>query len=277
MTAALGAATQVQGCADPLDDETTAHEWMLEVSPDAQAPVVAALREDPSVLEIRTDDAFGFSLSVSRAGSADPLEVVYVFSGETWIITLDGIQGGDFTEGTVEDLLQPLKNLNANAIFQINSSNNDWATPDASTGACGLSAVEVLGQYGSELEPYVDGDDESAWSLKDEFTLSEAAKTYDPCAELSSMTVTIEHGTISTPAHVILFHHDEYLGTATENPVIYSPTAERLADDSIEVTFMWPLEGEGEGYADASGKGVAVFTWDEASQSIVHTGDLPPE
>lgn len=156
------------------------------------------------------------------------------------------------------------------------AATSDAATPDESAGACGgLSAAEALAEYGSELAPYDNGHNQVGWSLKDEFTLSEAAKTYDPCAELSSITVTIEHGTISTPAHVMLFHHDEYLGTATENPVIYSPTTERLADDSIEVTFMWPLEGES--YVDASGNAVSVFTWDETSQSVVHTGEFPPE
>lgn len=38
---------------------------------------------------------------------------------------------------------------------------------------------------------------------------------YDPCADLSTVLVTVQKGTGSSPVHALMFHRGEYLGTAT--------------------------------------------------------------
>lgn len=43
-----------------------------------------------------------------------------------------------------------------------------------------------------------------------------AGGNYDPCADLSFITVGIEMPTVSSPSQLMLFHRGEYLGVATK-------------------------------------------------------------
>lgn len=97
---------------------------------------------------------------------------------------------------------------------------------------------------------------------------------YDPCADLSAIAVTVEYATGSSPWMIQLFHHGEYLGTATQQPVGMGQLMQRRADDLLAVTYLYPKPGESN--AERSGKVTSTFTWDESTQEVVMAGDLPP-
>ena len=61
--------------------------------------------------------------------------------------------------------------------------------------------------------------------------------------------------------------------TASE-PINYWPEVVRLDDAAIQVTYKWPRDGETT--AGATGRSVSIFTWDEQTQSVVHSGEWPP-
>lgn len=96
---------------------------------------------------------------------------------------------------------------------------------------------------------------------------------YDPCAALSWIVLPVSGGTVSSPNHVMLFHAGEYLGTATKIPYGFWPRVVRLDDAAVEVTYTFPVGGESN--AEASGRAVAEFAWDDASSSVVMTGEVP--
>lgn len=97
---------------------------------------------------------------------------------------------------------------------------------------------------------------------------------FDPCAELSWQTISIERGTSSSPYHIMLFHKGEYLGTATAEPYGFFPTVEQVSSNEIAVTYHWPREGESN--AGRTGETHAGFRWDEDQQKVIMSGDVPP-
>ena len=98
--------------------------------------------------------------------------------------------------------------------------------------------------------------------------------TYDPCAALSWIVVPISGGSVSSPNQIALFHRGEYIGPATERSYGFWPEVARIDDATIEVTYRWAESGDTN--AEPSGRAVASFAWDEASQSVVFGGELPP-
>ena len=97
---------------------------------------------------------------------------------------------------------------------------------------------------------------------------------FDPCAELSWQTISIERGTSSSPYHIMLFHKGEYLGTATAEPYGFFPTVEQVSSNEIAVTYHWPREGESN--AGHTGETHAGFRWDDGQQKVIMSGDVPP-
>ncbi|MGI6878914.1 LppP/LprE family lipoprotein [Microbacterium sp. gxy059] len=97
---------------------------------------------------------------------------------------------------------------------------------------------------------------------------------YDPCAELSWITVSIWGATASSPSQVALFHRGEFVQAATERAYGFWPEVERLSEGAIEVVYRWPQAGEGN--ANASGRSPMRFAWDDASQSVLVEGTPPP-
>ena len=97
---------------------------------------------------------------------------------------------------------------------------------------------------------------------------------FDPCAELSWQTISIERGTSSSPYHIMLFHKGEYLGTATAEPYGFFPTVEQVSGNEIAVTYHWPREGESN--AGHTGETNAGFRWDDGQQKVIMSGDVPP-
>lgn len=99
-------------------------------------------------------------------------------------------------------------------------------------------------------------------------------ETWNSCAPLSYAVATLEGGTASTPNHILLFHGGEFVGTATTDAYGFFPEVQQLSDTLITVTYRYPLPGEPN--AAPSGEAVATYAWDEATQSVVMDGELPP-
>ena len=96
---------------------------------------------------------------------------------------------------------------------------------------------------------------------------------YDPCAELSWIVVPLAGGTGSSPSQVALFHRGEFVQAATEKSYGFWPRVTRLSDDSIEVVYIWPKDGEST--ANASGESPMTFTWNDAAGKIDVAGNPP--
>ncbi|WP_297553025.1 LppP/LprE family lipoprotein [uncultured Corynebacterium sp.] len=142
---------------------------------------------------------------------------------------------------------------------------DEQPSPEAdTTSSCGAADAQTAFSEGvSQVAPW----GTIGWELFD-------SSGYDPCASLSWETLMIEGGTSSSPFHIMLFNHGEYLGTATAKPYGFAPTIERVSDSEIAVTYHWPREGEGN--ANRSGTTNAGFRWDEGQQKVVMSGDVPP-
>ena len=98
---------------------------------------------------------------------------------------------------------------------------------------------------------------------------------YSPCAELS--WITISEGPCCTamqPTPILLFHHGEYVGTATSKEIGAMPKVSRVSENKIEVRHIYLKEGESN--AQASGVATAYFTWDSNTHQVIQSGDLPP-
>ena len=98
---------------------------------------------------------------------------------------------------------------------------------------------------------------------------------YSPCAELS--WITISEGPCCTamqPTPILLFHHGEYVGTATSKEIGAMPKVSRVSENKIEVRYIYLKEGESN--AQASGVATAYFTWDSNTHQVIQSGDLPP-
>ena len=98
---------------------------------------------------------------------------------------------------------------------------------------------------------------------------------YSPCAELS--WITISEGPCCTamqPTPILLFHHGEYVGTATSKEIGAMPKVSRVSENKIEVRYIYLKEGESN--AQASGVATAYFTWDSNTHQVVQSGELPP-
>lgn len=142
---------------------------------------------------------------------------------------------------------------------------DEQPSPEADTASsCGAADAQTAFSEGvSQVAPW----GTIGWELFD-------SSGYDPCASLSWETLMIEGGTSSSPFHIMLFNHGEYLGTATAKPYGFAPTIERVSDSEIAVTYHWPREGEGN--ANRSGTTNAGFRWDEGQQKVIMSGDVPP-
>lgn len=137
--------------------------------------------------------------------------------------------------------------------------------------AADLTGEEAVAKWGPELEPVqLPGSyDPVGWDLE-----AANASGYDPDADLSWATVPVENAAAFTPVTVMMFHEGIYIGTATEHPKGFEPTVEQLDDGKLSITYPY-LTGQEPG-GDPQGEAVSTFTWDEASQSVIHSGEFPP-
>ena len=99
-------------------------------------------------------------------------------------------------------------------------------------------------------------------------------ETYDPCAALSSVILPVAHATASSPTQVMLFHHGNYIGTATEKAYGLYPAIARRAPHPLRGTRHWPRAGDAN--ADPTGRSTATFTWNDATGQVDMAGEVPP-
>lgn len=69
------------------------------------------------------------------------------------------------------------------------------------------------------------------------------ASNYDPCATLSTILVTVEQPTGSSPVQALMFHHGEYVGTGTAKAHGYTTLdADASSDDTVVLRYKTPEE-----------------------------------
>ncbi|KAA9393745.1 LppP/LprE family lipoprotein [Kocuria coralli] len=142
-------------------------------------------------------------------------------------------------------------------------------TEPADEGCADLTGEEAVQMWGPEVPPYDAGFDQWEWDL--DYAVTDG---YDPCADLSSIILPIQGSTASSPHAVMFFHHGDYVGTATAEALGFYPDVQRVDDATLTITYHYPLDGESN--AGASGRAVSTFHWDDASQSVQHSGEFPP-
>lgn len=138
------------------------------------------------------------------------------------------------------------------------------AEPDAKNCAA-LSRDEAAQLAVDRVPP---ADTVVPWSL--ELTDKE---NYDQCAPLSWITLGTRSTTSAGPYQIALFHVGEYIGTATKESRAFPPEVTRVNDHEISVNYRYLRDGEST--ATASGAMTAWFTWDDRTQSVVMTGEVP--
>lgn len=89
------------------------------------------------------------------------------------------------------------------------------------------------------------------------------AQSFDPCADLSAIGVVIERPTGSSPKHLLLFHHGEYVGTATNKTVAQLSDVTRVSDSEITARL-----GTGSG-AGAPIPAPTTIRWDDVKDAVV--------
>lgn len=88
------------------------------------------------------------------------------------------------------------------------------APPPNMTGPCGPDVGTALREGLSMLSP------EPMTGL--DWSSTPVESNYDPCANLSTILVTVEGATGSSPMHALMFHRGAYLGTGTLQPFAFT-------------------------------------------------------
>jgi len=131
-----------------------------------------------------------------------------------------------------------------------------------------MTGAEAVSTWGPQVPTFREGYDWQ-WDLDGADTT-----TYDACAALSWVVLEIPGNTASSPFQIMLFHRGRYIGTTASKPIGFPPKVVRLDDAAIQVTYTWLRDGESN--AEASGRSVSIFTWDDRTRSVVHSGEWPP-
>lgn len=133
---------------------------------------------------------------------------------------------------------------------------------------CGnLSAQELLATHVDKLPPPPSTED--SWD-----TEHAGIGLCDPCAELSPIDITVEGATATSPHHIMLFHKDQYLGTATPQPRSFAPDMKLLNTQAVSVTYYYAKPGDPKDRP--SGRAHVNFIWDHAKKKVIMDGNLPP-
>lgn len=145
-------------------------------------------------------------------------------------------------------------------------------TPSPTATCSGLTGQEALDRWVSEVPPFEPGHpgtEHVAWTT--EYSITD---TYDECAELSWIVLDVEGATGSSPNAIMLFHHGELIGLASEEYFPYYPQVVGTAEGAVQVSYPWPSPHETP--PNRSMRSISTFTWDEDSSSVRRDGDLPP-
>lgn len=149
---------------------------------------------------------------------------------------------------------------------------SETPSDDPAPACADTDAEQALADALPQMPPPFPPDDENMSDVQWD-TEHADLEGYDPCAELSWITISIVGGTGSSPSQVALFHAGEFVQAATEKSYGFWPQVTRLAPDSLEVVYFWPKPGEGN--AERSGESPMRFTWDDESGSVFVEGDPP--
>ena len=148
------------------------------------------------------------------------------------------------------------------------SASPETASAQPTEKCATMTGAEAISTWGPQVPAFREGYD---W----QWNLDRAdPNTYDPCAALSWVVLGLKGGMASSPVQIMLFHRGQYIGVTASEPINYWPEVVRLDDAAIQVTYTWTRDGESN--AEASGRSVSIFTWDEQTQSVVHSGEWPP-
>ncbi len=146
------------------------------------------------------------------------------------------------------------------------------ATPTKRPQECGvLTGTEAFEQNLDQVPapfPLELGYADNFWSQQS------VTDTFDPCADLSWITLNIDSPAPDAPYQIMFFHQDEFLGVVTEPAFAFAPEVVRVSDQSVEVKFRWALEGEPK--EAASGSYLATYTWNAQDNRLEWSGDMPP-
>lgn len=149
------------------------------------------------------------------------------------------------------------------------------AEQEAAAETCGgMTGTEAVETWGEKLDDFTP--EGTTDPISPSLSMADTAN-YEPCDGLSAIVVPYAEDpgaaggdSFST---VMLFDDGEFIGTDTATPRQRSPEIERVNQDTLQLTY---------GYGDRSdavgpeGYVVSTFTWDEATQSLDHSGELPP-
>ena len=130
-----------------------------------------------------------------------------------------------------------------------------------------MTGAEAVSTWGPQV-PTFRSESYWQWDLNGADTT-----TYDACAALSWVVLEIPGNTASSPFQIMLFHRGQYIGTTASKPIGFPPKVVRLDDAAIQVAYTWPRDGESN--AEASGRSISIFTWDDRTRSVTHSGEWP--
>ena len=148
------------------------------------------------------------------------------------------------------------------------SASPETASAQPTEKCATMTGAEAVSTWGPQV-PTFRSESYWQWDLDGADTT-----TYDACAALSWVVLEIPGNTASSPFQIMLFHRGQYIGTTASKPIGFPPKVVRLDDAAIQVAYTWPRDGESN--AEASGRSVSIFTWDEQTQGVVHSGEWPP-
>ena len=202
-------------------------------------------------------------------------------------LALAGCQGGttptssDEAGASTEDAAATAQEPTAAQTEEENASDDESARTRPSTSAspetasaqptekCAtMTGAEAISTWGPQV-PTFRSESYWQWDLDGADTT-----TYDACAALSWVVLEIPGNTASSPFQIMLFHRGQYIGTTASKPIGFPPKVVRLDDAAIQVAYTWPRDGESN--AEASGRSISIFTWDDRTRSVVHSGEWPP-
>ena len=171
------------------------------------------------------------------------------------------------TTADTKESAKPTRAENESETAQTEATTGAASNPgDDGDARCGDMTAEEAMYAGLEEvgPPPFDGRDN--WSTE----YADPTAGYDPCADLSWISLLPDMPTGSTPAVVMLYHKGEYVGTTTAEPR-WTGRIERDSDSQITVEYIYAKDGEPLGLA--SGRTYATFTWN--GDKVVMEGELP--
>ena len=148
------------------------------------------------------------------------------------------------------------------------SASPETASAQPTEKCATMTGAEAVSTWGPQV-PTFRSESYWQWDLNGADTT-----TYDACAALSWVVLEIPGNTASSPFQIMLFHRGQYIGTTASKPIGFPPKVVRLDDAAIQVAYTWPRDGESN--AEASGRSISIFTWDDRTRSVTHSGEWPP-